>query len=142
MFLQMNSHRVQPISNVSTPPIHFLKFHPSYLISLQFTASWCPPCRKMVPHLTELQKKFPNVKMIGVSEENQSQFTRFVFTPEAGYDFTAVVDSCGALDAYRSKYKISGIPHCIVIEKGRVVFSGHPAEPGFDSLIAAISERN
>jgi thiol-disulfide isomerase/thioredoxin len=41
------------------------------LILLDFWGSWCQPCRKSIPHLIELQKKFAGkrVQVIGVACE-------------------------------------------------------------------------
>src|SRR5262245_9646167 len=36
---------------------------------VEFWATWCPPCRKSIPHLTELQAKYKEkgVTIVGVS---------------------------------------------------------------------------
>src|SRR2546425_1106795 len=42
-------------------------FEPGKNYVVEFWATWCPPCRTSIPHLTELQKKHPDVIFIGVS---------------------------------------------------------------------------
>ena len=38
---------------------------------VEFWATWCPPCRTSIPHLTEVQKQFKDkgVTVIGISNE-------------------------------------------------------------------------
>src|SRR5262249_55752858 len=50
------------------------EFEPGKNYVVEFWATWCGPCKATIPHLTELQKKHPEVAFIGVSiwEEDQS----------------------------------------------------------------------
>lgn len=43
------------------------KFEDGKLYVVEFWATWCGPCKVSIPHLTELQKKYKQVKFIGVS---------------------------------------------------------------------------
>ncbi|KAI3989185.1 hypothetical protein MKX01_033221 [Papaver californicum] len=61
------------------------------LIVVDFTASWCGPCRMITPILTEIAKKLPNVLFLkvdvdelrSVSEEwNVEAMPTFVFLKE------------------------------------------------------------
>ena len=36
-------------------------------VGLYFSASWCPPCRTSIPHLTELAHEFTDVSFIGMN---------------------------------------------------------------------------
>ena len=42
-------------------------FEPGKNYVVEFWATWCGPCRTSIPHLTELQKKYPDIAFIGVS---------------------------------------------------------------------------
>ncbi|MFA6244559.1 MAG: TlpA disulfide reductase family protein, partial [Candidatus Hydrogenedentales bacterium] len=50
----------------------------AYLV--EFWATWCPPCRKSIPHLTELQKKYKDkgLVVIGVTAEEPADVKPFV----------------------------------------------------------------
>src|SRR5262249_18297967 len=52
-------------SFVKGEPIATLELDKLYVV--EFWATWCGPCRVSIPHLTELQKKYPDVAFIGVS---------------------------------------------------------------------------
>src|SRR5580765_191909 len=52
---------------------HWVKGEPVHVASgdhniyvVEFWATWCPPCRASIPHLTELQKRFRDQKVIMV----------------------------------------------------------------------------
>ena len=55
------------------------KFEKDKVYVVEFWATWCPPCRTSIPHLTELQKKNKDVTFIGVSafENDQKQVEPF-----------------------------------------------------------------
>ena len=47
---------------------------------IEFWATWCPPCRKSIPHLNELSKslKRKGVTFVGVSDEKPDVVASFV----------------------------------------------------------------
>ena len=45
------------------------EFEPGKNYVVEFWATWCPPCRTSIPHLTELQKNHPLVTFISVYGE-------------------------------------------------------------------------
>src|SRR4051812_31700971 len=55
-------------------------FEKGRLYAVDFWATWCGPCKATIPHLSELQKKYPRVKFVGVSvwEEDQSAVKPFL----------------------------------------------------------------
>ena len=60
-----------------TPVTQFKKGH---VYVVEFWATWCPPCREAIPHMTELAKKYKKITFIGVSiaENNQAAVAPFV----------------------------------------------------------------
>ena len=43
------------------------KFEPGRVYVVEFWATWCGPCIKGIPHLTELQRTYPELVIIGVA---------------------------------------------------------------------------
>jgi thioredoxin 1 len=41
------------------------------LIVLDFTASWCAPCQALVPHLNNMNSKYPNVLFYKIDVDNE-----------------------------------------------------------------------
>ena len=103
---------------------------------IEFWATWCGPCRKSIPHLTELQKKYKDkgVIFIGVSTDSEKtvkQVKPFVEDMGDKMGYTVAIDDDGATNkAYMEAFDVDGIPHAFVVDKeGRIVWHGHPSFP-------------
>jgi thiol-disulfide isomerase/thioredoxin len=110
------------------------------VIVVEFWATWCPPCRSSIPHLSELQHKYKsqNVEFIGITnEENMQTVKKFVDSMGANMDYAVAVDVEGEVYSnYMTKYHVSGIPHAFVLDKdSKIAWHGHPMEPQFEQTI-------
>jgi thiol-disulfide isomerase/thioredoxin len=110
---------------------------------VEFWATWCPPCRASIPHLTELQKKFKDkgVIVIGVSDETVAEVKPFVTKMGTKMEYTVAVDKNDKTSAaYMGAFGVGGIPHAFVVDKtGAIVWHGHPMG-GLDKAIEAVLE--
>ena len=103
---------------------------------VEFWATWCPPCRQSIPHLNEMQKTFPKVQFLGVSNEKRAPVEQFVRGMGAQMSYRVAVDPTGATEAYSRHFAFKGIPAAVVIDKhGNMVWSGHPMEPAFEEAV-------
>ena len=96
---------------------------------VEFWATWCPPCRTSIPHLTETQAKFKDrgVNIVGVTNEDLGTVEPFVKKMGKKMDYTVVIDDSRTLsNKYMKKYGVNGIPHAFVIKDGEVVWHDHP----------------
>ena len=95
---------------------------------MEFWATWCPPCRTSIPHLTELQEKFKDrgVNIIGVSNEELATVESFVKKMGDKMAYTVAIDAGATSKGYMGKYGVGGIPHAFVVKDGEVVWHGHP----------------
>ncbi len=109
---------------------------------VEFWATWCGPCRKSIPHLTELQKKFKDrgVVVVGVSsEEDAAVVKKFVDAQGAKMEYVVALDDRNATSKlYMDAFNQKGIPHAFVIDKdGRLAYQGHPLF-GLDEVVEAV----
>ncbi|MDH4203139.1 MAG: redoxin domain-containing protein [Phycisphaerae bacterium] len=109
---------------------------------VEFWATWCPPCRVSIPHLTEIQKQFKDkgVTVIGISDENVNTVKPFVEKMGDKMDYIVAVDTKGTVSAgYMATYnRENTIPFaCIVDAKGNVAWFGHPMD-GMDEVLAQV----
>jgi len=108
-------------------------------IVLEFWATWCPPCRQSIPHLTKLQQKYKDKGLIvvGVSNEDESKLLPFVQQMGNDMDYRVACDKGYAITKdYHTNFKIEGIPHAFIIDAtGRIAYSGHPMEPKFEQML-------
>ncbi len=120
---------------------------------VEFWATWCPPCRASMPHLSELQAEYgEKVTIIGISNEDNETVTGF-FAQDApsetnaegadeaeasdedeaktweeaiGYTI-ALDDHDGTGKAYMQAAGQSGIPTAFIVGKqGKIEWIGHP----------------
>lgn len=124
-------------------------FKPGQVTIVEFWATWCPPCKKSIPHLTELQKKHGDkLAVLGVSvweeidpiEEGKGTYLQRVkdFVTEWGekmdyrvaYDGDENSTAGGSGEMARTYMKAAGRPGIpsafIVDQQGRVAWIGHP----------------
>jgi len=113
---------------VKGKPVDLAALKGKQVAVVEFWATWCPPCRASIPHLTELQKKFKDVVFIGISDEKVDTVKKFVAKMGAQMDYTVAVDDARQTSkGYMGAYGINGIPHAFIVDKqGRVVWDGHP----------------
>lgn len=99
---------------------------------VEFWATWCPPCRKSIPHLTEIQKKFAQrgVEVVGITSEDPDEVEPFVQKQGEGMAYAVAVDDRRKTsNAYMGAFGVRGIPHAFVVDpQGRIAWHGHPME--------------
>lgn len=91
---------------------------------VEFWATWCPPCRKSIPHLNEIYKKYKDkgLSIIGISDEDKAVIEKF--TQTTPMDYTVAIDKD---DAFSKPFGIKGIPHAFLVDKtGKITWAGHP----------------
>ncbi|EKX51847.1 hypothetical protein GUITHDRAFT_161438 [Guillardia theta CCMP2712] len=94
---------------------------------VEFWATWCPPCRKSIPHLNSIFDKYKSkdVQIIGISSESDKTIKAFCDkNKEVAPKYTIGLDTTGSVSR---GYPVEGIPAAFVIDKkGIVAWQGHP----------------
>lgn len=108
---------------------------------VEFWATWCPPCRTSIPHLTEMQKKFKDkgVIFVGLTSEDVDVVRPFVDKQGDKMDYVvAIDDSRKTNNGYMKPYQVNGIPHAFIVDKNsKIVWHGHPMA-GLDTALEQI----
>ena len=112
---------------------------------VEFWATWCPPCKVTIPHLTEIQKKYASkdVVIVGITDEEAKLVKDFVSTMGDKMDYVVAVDDKGKTTKnYLEALNIETIPHAFIIDKsGRIAWQGNPME-GFDDALESVVNGN
>lgn len=94
-------------------------------VILEFWATWCGPCRKIIPHINSLVKKFKSDSVIFVSISKESPQKVKSFLKKNSMEAYIAIDANGISN---KNYKIKYIPRAYVIDSfGRIIWEGHPA---------------
>ncbi|MBT4519467.1 MAG: TlpA family protein disulfide reductase [Halieaceae bacterium] len=106
------------------------------VVYLTFWASWCIPCRKEMPYLTQLWQRHraQGFRVIGISVDEDVAAAR-QFAEEYDLPYPLARDADRSIS---SLYRVPGYPtHYLVDRRGRIRFSGL----GFDdSDITAVGQ--
>jgi thiol-disulfide isomerase/thioredoxin len=108
---------------------------------VEFWATWCPPCKVTIPHLTETQKKYAgkDVVIVGITDEDVKLVREFLSQMGSKMEYVVAVDDNGKTSkAYMEAFGIETIPHAFIIDKsGKIVWQGNPME-GFDEALESV----
>lgn len=90
------------------------------IVIIDFWATWCPPCRKGIPDLIELQKEFKNnLVVIGISLDQDTKSDVVPFMKKYGINYPVVYGTNQVIMDYGS---INAIPTSFIINKeGKIV---------------------
>jgi thiol-disulfide isomerase/thioredoxin len=109
-----------------------VEMKPGTVYVVEFWATWCPPCRVSIPHLTELQHKYKdrNLVIVGISTEKVSVVKPFVEQKGSEMDYTVAVDTTGAVSrGYMDAFGRNTIPSAFVVgADGKIAWVGHPMD--------------
>lgn len=108
------------------------------VVLIDFWATWCGPCRGLIPELNEFQEKFKDdLVVIGVSDEKAATVEQFMKTTEMKY--TSAIDTKARM---KKAIKVKGIPHVLIISTDGIVrwqgFPGTSQDPLNTAVIKKI----
>ena len=102
----------------------------SKIYVVEFWATWCPPCRVTIPHLTELYKKYKDqgLEVVAITDEDPDYVKTFLEEQGDKMVYPVAVDRDQLTSiAYLLGVNINTIPHAFVIDSnGKLVWHGNP----------------
>lgn len=131
-----NALPAAPNVQVNTAPLAFdfpdlegkprqLKEWHGQVILLNFWAPWCPPCRKEMPALMELQDKYAQrgLTVVGITIDTQAHAEAFA-TP-LGINFPILIGEDGGLELAGTLGNAAGaLPYTVVLDRqGSVAYT-------------------
>lgn len=109
---------------------------------VEFWATWCGPCKRSIPHLNSLYKKYKGrgLTIIGVSDETKSvsKVKSFVQNQGDRMSYPVAIDG-GVKRAWFEAAGQRGIPSAFIVDdRNKIAFIGHPMDPQFDEILAQV----
>ncbi|HUR46102.1 MAG TPA: TlpA disulfide reductase family protein, partial [Candidatus Saccharimonadales bacterium] len=99
---------------------------------VEFWATWCAPCLKSIPHLSELQRKYKdkNLVIVGVTDETIQKVKPFIDKMGAQMDYAVALDKDEqTYNAYMKPFDVDGVPEAFIVDReGRLVWHGEHME--------------
>lgn len=99
----------------------------------EFWATWCGPCVAQVPHVDHLHRTFGPKGLVvlatSVWEDDQAKPAAFVKGKGDKMSYRVGFDGDKAMAKnWLEAAGANGIPHGFVVQKGKIIWQGHPAE--------------
>ena len=114
-------------------------FNGKYLY-IDVWATWCGPCKKEIPFLKELEKKFEgkNITFLSLStDQNKTDWENMVKSGELSGTQLLI----GRGSQFQKDYNINGIPHFILLDpEGKIVNASmiRPSSPDIEKVLNAL----
>lgn len=103
------------------------------IIILEFWNTWCPPCRRSLPKLTEFQQKFKDdIIVIALTSDGEEEI--LASEKKHGIKLPDCYIASSPNKETQNEYGVRGVPHVVVIEpeNGCVIWEGFPQQEGFE----------
>ncbi|MCA9294861.1 MAG: TlpA family protein disulfide reductase [Phycisphaerales bacterium] len=107
---------------------------------VEFWATWCGPCKRSIPHLSELQEHYGDdgLTIIGItSGEKIDTVERFVSQQGNKMNYTVGFDRRQATSsAWMRAAGLNGIPAAFIVDgRGKIQWIGNPLDEDFDNVL-------
>lgn len=112
------------LKDIKNKPVSLKDFRGEKIVILDFWASWCGPCRSVIPELNKIQKDYEekDVQVLGINV-GEAPAKVVAFKKKNMVKYPTLLD---VKKAVAKKYRVTGIPNLILVDKDGVVqYNGH-----------------
>ncbi len=102
------------------------------VVLINFWATWCGPCRKEMPLMEQIQKKYAPLgfTMLGINVEEDTRLMD-AFLKDVSVSFPILLDPANGVSKL---YNVSAMPSTVIVDrKGNVRFIHQGFQPGDES---------
>jgi thiol-disulfide isomerase/thioredoxin len=104
---------------------------------VEFWATWCPPCRKSIPHLNEVYSKYKSkgLEIVGITDEDAATVKKF--QSQVPMDYKVAINTPQSI---YQQFGIQYIPTAFLVDKsGKIVWTGQPMELTEDQIQSVLN---
>ncbi len=109
------------------------------VVLIDFWASWCPPCRRDMPHLVELYKQYKGKKfqIVGISlDRTVDAWEKGI--KELGITWPQLSDVKYWENAGAALYGVNSIPHTVLVDKDGTIVAKNLHGEALDAKVAEL----
>ena len=116
---------------------------------VEFWATWCGPCKRSIPHLTELQEEYglDGLKIVGISTDTDDsektaleKVAPFVRKQGLNMDYIVGIDNRNRTSrAWMKAAGLNGIPSAFIVDKNSTIqWIGNPLDEEFEDVLGKV----
>lgn len=98
---------------------------------IEYWNTWCPPCRKSLPKLSEIQKEFKDeLVVIAICDQPTAEVKAFL-AKKPQYNISFAIDTQARM---KKTLGVFGVPHATLVEptENVIVWEGFPLQKGYE----------
>lgn len=100
-----------------------LSDHKGKIVIIDFWATWCPPCRRAIPDLIDIQKTYQdNLVIIGISLDTETKADVVPFIKKFGINYPVAY---ATMEVYQAYGNIESIPTSFIVDQSGKIVDAH-----------------